>query len=98
MTKKLDPDFCRVIAALFREYSKFVCEAMAAKAMLKESAERRIPIPVLWEDALRAVKEKSELAELANNLEKVSLQLETDAAETDVIELLKRVPVKTPIN
>lgn len=97
-SKRLDPEYCKVIAALIREYGRALCEALAAKAMLKTSAEKRIPIPALWEDALEAAKGKPELATLAQDFEMFGLRLEQDALETDLIELLKQMPVKPSIN
>lgn len=94
---KLDPQVSRLVAILWREYGKVLCEAEAAKTMLKASADNRVPIPVLWEEVLQNLKERSDLATLAQQFETSALALEKGALETEAIELLKKVPVKGPI-
>jgi hypothetical protein len=94
---KLDPEVCMLVAILWSEYGKVLCEAEAAKVMLKGSADQRIPIPVLWEEVLKTVKARPDLASLAQHFEMSALTLEKGALETEAIELLKKVPIKTRI-
>lgn len=83
---------------LFREYAKAFCEAHAAKILLKDSADNAVPVPRSWQTALETEKAKPDFVDLVRDFELLALRLEHNALETDVIELLKRVPIRTPIN
>jgi hypothetical protein len=94
----LDPNLCRVVAVLIREYGRVLCDAQAARVMLKASSDTRRPIPELWQETLDTAKNVPQIARIAQEFETIALRLESNASETDLTELLKRIQIKTPIN
>ena len=94
----LDPQFCRMFAVLIREYGKVLCDAQAARVMLKASSDSRRPIPQLWQETLDTAKNLPQIASIAQEFETIALRLENNAAETDLTELLKQIQIKTPLN
>jgi len=94
----LDPNLCRIVAVLIREYGKVLCDAQAARVMLKASSDNHRPIPQLWQETLETAKNLPQIANIAQEFETIALRLENNAAETDLTELLQRIQIKTPIN
>ena len=95
----LNPEYAKIIATILRDYGKTVDQLHVARVMLKFCAENQKSPPVQWEYALEETLKKlppttapSQLFELA------ALRLEQHAYETDLIELLSKLPKGTPPN
>lgn len=94
----LDPNLCRIVAVLIREYGKALQDAQAARTMLVASSASGRPIPQLWQEVLEQAKSLPHIASIGQEIETIAQRLETAADETDLTELLKRIPLKSPPN
>jgi hypothetical protein len=95
--KDLNPEVAKVIATILRHFGTTVDELQVAKVMIKFCAEHQKVPPAQWEFALEETRKKlanppSQLFELA------ALELEKHALDTDLNELLSKLPVGSSIN
>lgn len=94
---KLEPEHSRAVAGLIRGYGKVLCELTAAKALLRYLGQNQ-KFLVEWEQALEEMKAKPGYRNPAQALEIIALQLERNADDIDLSELLKKLPEGSPIN
>jgi hypothetical protein len=95
----LKPEYAKVIATILREYGKTVDELHVAKVMIKFCSENKKSPPVQWEYALEETLKKLPATSAPSQVfELAALRLEQHAYDTDLIELLSKLPKGKPPN
>jgi len=83
------------MARLIREHLRITRELAAARAVLQFAEQQGIS-PIGWEEQLQALKATPQYNAIGEELEPVIVRLEQEAEETDLNELLEKLPKGSP--